>query len=770
MSGQKTRVWKARPIICAAVSLISYAALMTSLAAQEKAKEKLGGTARDARAQAQSQQSVSLPRIDVRRAKPQPRRRVAAPPRSTPAPAAPRPVIQANRTEPIRGYVANQSVSGTKTAARLIETPQAVSVVGAEQIRDQAPQKFDEVFRYSPGVKGEVFGPDPRNDWFLIRGFKSDNDGIFLDSLQLYYTSFGSFKIQPFGLERAEVVRGPASPLFGSGSPGGVLNAISKRPQADPFGYLELGVNNYGNRYTNFDFGGPAVPVGPNGQFLYRLTGQAKGGDTERDHVQDNNYFLAPSFTWATPDTKLTILTMGSHNDTKGLNFLPYQGTVSQATFGRIPTSFFAGEPGSDKWSRDQLMAGYQLEHSFNKDLTFRQNARYAHVNVTFSSYYGQGYSDMANAQLARNAFVTRANAEQMNLDNQLEYKFSTGSMRHTALVGVDVKHYTLDDYQAFGPAGFGGGTPLNIFNPNYSGQGVYAGAPYQDSFRKLRQVGVYLQDEVKFDRFTLLLTGRHDWITQGNDNRIGVSPSDRDDSKFTGRAGLIYTFDNGVAPYVSYATSFAPVIGSNATTGEIFFPETARQAEVGIKYSPTWMNGYFGVAVFDLTRQNISVSDFSLAPPVTTQIGEINSKGFELEAVVNPIPGLKIIGAYTQYDFVTQKDIVAANVGKTLVATPERFGSAWVDYTFQSGPLRGFGFGGGIRYTGRSFADALNQYVVPSSVVGDATVHYENGGWRYAINAVNVTDKTYVSSCSSLVSCYYAERLRVTGSVAYKW
>jgi iron complex outermembrane recepter protein len=760
MSGQKIRAWRARQMICAAVSVVSYAALTTSLAAQEN----LSAAARNARAQ----DAVSLPRMEVRRAKPQPRRRATVA-RPAPAPAVPRPLVQAGSSAgPVIGYVANQSVSATKTNARLIETPQAVSVVGAEQIRDQQPNKFDEVFRYSPGVKGEVFGADPRNDWFLIRGFKSDNDGIFLDSMQLYYTSFGSFKVQPFGLERAEVVRGPASPLFGSGSPGGVLNAISKTPTVDPLRYLEGGVNNHGNRYLNFDFGGPAAPKSQNGQFLYRLTGQVKGGDTERDHVQDNNYFFAPSFTWATTDTKLTVLAMASHNDTKGLDFLPYHGTVTRAAFGRIPTNFFAGEPGSDKWSRNQLMVGYQFEHAFNNDLTFRQNARHAHVNIGFSSHYGQDYfGDPANAQLARNAFVTRASAAQTTVDSQLEYKFNTGPVRHTALVGVDVKHYTLDDYQAFG---FLGGTTLNIFNPNYSGQGVYAGAPYQDSFRTLRQVGVYLQDQIKFDRFTLLLTGRHDTITQGNDNRIGATPPDREDSKFTGRAGLIYTFDNGVAPYISYATSFAPVIGSSLATGEIFFPETARQAEVGLKYSPTWMNGYFGVAVFDLTRQNISVSDFSVAPPVTAQIGEINSKGFELEAVVNPIPGLKITGAYTQYDFVTTKDVVAANVGRTLTATPERFASGWVDYTFQSGPLRGFGAGAGIRYTGRSFADPLNQYVVPSYVLGDVTVHYENGGWRYAINAINVTDKTYVSTCSSLTACYYGERLRVTGSVAYKW
>jgi iron complex outermembrane receptor protein len=744
----------------AVFSVVSYAALMTGLAAQEKMS-----AAPDVRAQ-----EVTLPPITVRSTKKPRRARRATVTRAPAAAPPPQPLVQVQSAAgAVTGYVGKQSLSATKGNAPLIETPQAVSVVGQEQIRDQQPNKFDEVFRYSPGVKGEVFGPDPRNDWFLIRGFKSDNDGIFLDSLQLYYTSFGSFKVQPFGLERAEVVRGPASPLFGSGSPGGVLNAISKRPPADPLRYLEFGVNNYGNRYANFDFGGPipGVSVG-DGRFYYRITGQAKAGDTDRDHVQDNNYFIAPALTWANYDTKLTIFSSASHNDTKGLDFLPYLGTVTPAPFGRIPTNFFAGEPGSDKWSRDQAMVGYEFEHAFNKDLTFRQNFRYAHVDVSFSSYYGQDYfGNPANAQLARNAFFTRANADQLTLDNQLEYRFNTGPVRHTALVGLDVKHYTLDDFQAFG---FLAGTPLNIFNPNYSGQPVFGGAPYQNSFRTLKQIGVYAQDQIKFDRFTLLLTGRRDTIIQGNDDRLAASFPDREDSKFTGRAGLIYTFDNGVAPYVSYATSFAPVIGSNATTGAIFAPETARQTEAGVKYSPTWMNGYFGAAVFDLTRQNISVSDFSVFPAVTTQIGEINSKGFELEAVLNPLPGLKIIAAYTSYDFVTKKDIVVANIGKTLVATPEEFASGWVDYTWQTGPLRGFGLGGGVRYTGRSFADPANTFTVPSVVVGDATIHYENAGWRYAINAVNITDKTYVSSCSSLIACYYGERLRVTGSVSYKW
>lgn len=693
-------------------------------------------------AAAQSNEAISLPTVQV--------------------------TTEAGSTADTQGYVTTRTTTATKTSTPWIETPQAVTTVGAEQIRDQQPAKFDEVGRYAPGVKGEMFGPDPRNDWFLIRGFKSDNDGIFLDGLQLYYTSYASFKIQPFGLERVDILRGPSSALFGSGSPGGIVNAVSKRPTFEPIRYLEFGINNYGNRYVNFDLSG-AVPSSTGGKstVAYRLTGSARAGDTQTDYVQDDNYFIAPAVTWQPDlDTKLTILSMVSQNESKGLGFLPYVGTVTAAPFGKIATSTFVGEPGSDIWRRKQAMIGYQFERSINNAVTFRQNARYAYVDVDFSSYYGVGYINATTGDLARSGFYARDKAGQANLDNQLEGKFTTGPFSHTLLLGVDFKHYRLDDFQIFGA--FGGAAPINVVNPVYSGLPVIAGAPAQNALLTLTQVGVYAQDQIKYDRWTLVLSGRHDELRTDNDNRIGPDKS-RSDGKSTGRIGLIYTSALGLAPYVSYATSFTPVIGTNRATGELFFPETAKQAEAGVKYQPTWINGTFGAAIFDLRRQNVQTSD-PFNPLLTAQTGEIRSRGFELEAALNPMPGLKIVGAYTAYQFETTSDVVPANIGKTLPSVPERFGSLWGDYTLQSGPFAGLGFGVGVRYVGSSWADTLNTLVVPSYTVVDAAVHYERDGWRYAINATNLGDRTYVSSCAGASFCYYGERLRVTGSVSYKW
>jgi len=676
---------------------------------------------------------------------------------------------------PIVGYVATRQTSATKTDTPWIETPQAVTTIGEEQIRDQKPSQFNEILRYAPGIRSETFGYDPRNDWFLIRGFPSQNEAIFLDGLQLFYTSFGSWKLDPFALERLEVIRGPSSVLYGGGSPGGVVNAISKMPPSDPLRYLEAGVNNYGHRYVAFDIGGPSPITTEMGQFLYRLTGRVRGGDTQVDFTKDDGYFIAPALTWKpNSNTTFTLLGQVSRTDTNGLNFLPYEGTVTRAPFGRISTSFFASEPSMDQFRRDQQMIGYQFEHNFSNALTLRQNARYAHVDVRYATMYGLGYITVppdpvpnpATATLSRGNFLTTADASAITVDTQLEAKFGTGPVSHVVLAGVDLKRYTLDDFQAFGD-----GSSINVVNPIYTPTLPTTVAPYTDTFVTQRQAGFYLQDQMKFDRLTVVASGRFDTVSTDNDNRIGPSTS-RNADKFTGRIGAIYDFDFGLAPYASYSTGFNPVVGTNTVTKQLLEPETARQTEVGLKYQPSGIDGHIAFAWFDLTRANVLTTKpaTETSPQLQTQTGEVNSRGFEIEAVYNPLPGLKLLASYTSYDLKVTKDGNPLVVGKDLPATPEQLGSAWFDYTIQTGVLAGFGFGGGVRYVGRSFADNINTKPVPAFTLVDATIHYERDGWRAALNITNLADHVYVASCASMTACYYGDRRRILASLSYKW
>jgi iron complex outermembrane receptor protein len=689
----------------------------------------------------------------------------AASRRPQPKREAPATTVVENPRGAVQGYVAGRSMAGTKTNTPIMQTPQSLSVIGSEQIRDQKPGNFDEILRYTPGVLGGTFGADTRNDWFLIRGFKSEDVGLFLDGLQLFYTSYASWKLQPFNLARVEVLRGPSAVLYGGSGPSGIVNAVSKTPPTEPIRYLETGVNNFGNAYLGFDFGGPVATAPENGKLFYRVVGQIQNGGTQVDFTPNNNYFIAPSLTWKPDaDTTFTVLASASKLETRSENFLPYIGTVVNAPFGRIPTSLFASDPSVDTFKREQEMIGYQFERNLSDDVTFRQNARFAHVDVTLSTLFGLGYinnNDPSTATLSRGYFLTHGIANQANLDSQLEYRFNTGILRHTALFGLDLKHYRIDDWQ-----GFGGAPPLNLLNPVYGYNAPFSGNIITDTTLTQKQLGFYAQDQIKLDRFTLVLSGRNDWVATNNDNHIGAGQS-REDSKFSGRAGLIYNFDFGLAPYVSYATSYNPVIGQNA--GQLLLPETGQQTEVGFKFQPNGFNGHFGFAWFDLKRQNALTTDPNnvLLP---TQSGEVTSRGFELEAVANPLPGLKLVGAFTTYDLFVSKDLDPALIGKAPTNTPQTLTSGWIDYTFQEGPLTGFGFGGGVRYIGGSFADQANLKPVPSVVLGDVTVHYEWQNWRAALNVINVADTIYVANCSSENACFYGDRRRATASLSYKW
>jgi iron complex outermembrane recepter protein len=675
---------------------------------------------------------------------------------------------------PINGYVATRSMTGTKTNTPIMETPQAISVIGREEIRDQKPQSLAEALHYAPGVNAQFFGSDTRNDWFKVRGFDAQDVGFFMDGLQLFSTGFATWKLQTWGLERIDILRGPSAVLYGGSGPGGIINAISKVPSFVQSNTVEAGINSFGNAYTAFDFTGPFMTAdGPSKELAYRVLGSIRNGGTQTDFTPDNSYFIAPSFTYQPDlDTRFTVLASATRYDTRPQNFLPYIGTVANAPFGRIPTSLYASDPANDTFKREQEMIGYQFEKNLTASLTFRQNARFAHDDVTLHLLLGNNYigspPDPATATLSRFNSFSRDIANQANLDNQFEYRFNTGAIEHTALVGVDLKHYQIDDLQSFDFAT----PPLNLLAPTYGYDGGFPGTVFLDRTITQKQAAIYGQEQMKIGKLTLVFSGRNDWVDTDLNNRIGASQS-RDDSRFSGRVGAIYNTDVGIAPYISYSTSYNPVIGTNAGTGLLLIPETGQQTEVGVKVKPSWLDGYFAADVFDLKRQNVLTTT-----PITTpaglaqslQTGEVTSRGVELEAVANITPELKVRGSYTNFRIFVSKDLDSSLIGNVPTNTPSEIAALWSDYTFKSGWLSGFGFGGGVRYNGHSYADVANTMEVPSFVVGDAALHYEIDRWRFALNVTNIADKIYVAGCSSASACFYADRRRATLSATYKW
>lgn len=661
---------------------------------------------------------------------------------------------------PVEGYVAPRSASGTKDDAPLLETPQAISVVTSDQIRDRGATTVTEAVRYAPGVRADTFGADPRNDWFLIRGYTAQENGYFLDGLQLQSSAFATWRVDPYVLERIDVVRGPSAALYGATNPGGLLNAVTKRPVAGgSFGEVFSGINNHGNARGGFDVNESA------GDFALRLTGIGNFGEAEVDHVDDDGFTLAPSLLW-TPndDTSLTAYAYVSKERTNSQNFLPYEGTVSDAPFGRIDRDLFTSEPELDRFDRDQWMVGYDLEHAVNDRLTLRQKARYAELSVDFQALYGGGYAVPPTADTAlmnRYNFLTQPNASELTLDNQVHFDAETGPLGHELLAGFDYKRYRLEDEQ-----GFEFGSPLDLLDPVYLGAEPVASRYNLDETTQ-NQYGFYLQDRISFDRLHFLLSGRYDHVTSDVHSDLTGANTDATDNEFSWRAGAIYVFDSGFAPYASVTRSFLPVAGTNSETGQPFEPETGLQYEAGLKFQPqAWGDSYLAVSAFHLVRENVTQSD-NLA--VTRQVGEVTTKGLELEAVADPLPGLSLTASASFYD-IEITDGTELDKGNRPTATPETMASVYADYTLQAGTLAGLGFGAGVRYAGSSFADRANSAEVPSATLVDMGIHYQLGGVRAAVTASNLLDEEYVAGCSDLNSCFYGEGREVMFTLGYSW
>lgn len=664
-------------------------------------------------------------------------------------------------TSPVNGYVPGRSATGSKTDIPLEAIPQSVSVIGREEIDDRGAQKLDEALRYTPGVFSQPFGPDSDTNWIFIRGFQATQSGIYQDGLQLYSYGFGGQFVDSHNLERIEVLRGASSVLYGGSNPGGLVNNVSKRPGDTPVREVELGIDEHGNAHLGLDVGGAIDPT-----LSYRLTGRIAGGDTYTDFADGFRGTVSPSVKWSPNDRNtLTVLTNYTDIDEthNGGAFLPYVGTVVDAPFGRIDRKSNFTEPGIDTYRRQQASVGYEFEHRFDNDLTFRQNARYGWSRVREVSVYPYGYNAFSAVPTDPNNLLSRINFEHDTkvstflIDNQVEARLQTGPIAHTALFGVDYKYFNMDQIQLSG-----GATPISATSPVY---GALQGQrfAYIDQKLTMRQLGVYAQNQMRFGQgFLATLNGRYDLASTNAD---GLPSYRGKEGKFSGRAGLAYEFANGMTPYVSASTFFNPVLGSSPVVG-VFKPESGRQYEAGVKYRPTWADALFTAAVFDLTRTNVVTGGFN----AETQLGEVNSRGVEVEAKANLTQSLKATASFTALDLDIEKDASPAVIGKTPYIVPQVQASGFLDYTFRDNALDGVSVGGGVRYIGSSWADNENTLKVPAATVFDARLGYKRDNWGVNLSVTNLFDKAYVASCQTQFSCGYAEGRTALLNVNLSW
>jgi len=670
-------------------------------------------------------------------------------------------------------YVSKDGTSASKSDIPLVEMPQSVSVVSRDMIDLLNWTSLNESVRYSAGATGEAFGPDERYDWLQVRGFDPVQ---FIDGVQAPIGSVNNTGTDLYGSESVEVLKGPAAVLYGSAPPGGIVNMVSRRPTLERGGELEVQGGEYNMWQVAGDFTGGLTDTTSG-----RITALYRDRETQVDFLQSKRLFISPAVKFDIgEDTELTLLANYQRDDieNQSTGFLPIYGTMLPNPLGKVPVGRNLGETGYNFFDREQWSAGYDFSHRFNDRVTFQQNLKYFDVKVDSQAVFGQGLLD-ANFDgtpddfrtVIRSIFPFNERISSLNADTRLYVNLgSGGSVEQNLLFGVDYRDY--DGFSEFG-FGFGSAPTIDLFDPVYNTAPIASVPIFTSIDETQEQVGVYFQDQIKIDRFILTLNGRNDWADRNP--KTGPSASDEE---FTYRVGATYLFDNGFAPYVQTSTSFQPVRGTTFGTtgfdGVPFEPTTGDQVEAGLKYDGRTLGRgvrLFGsLAGYKITQKNVLTPDPDPTHPFAqVQQGEVEVKGIELEVAARIRERLTFNVAFTSIDSEVTKT-TGANLGKELVAVPDMLASALVDYTWQEGPMAGFGFGLGLRHRGELFGDPDNQFKSDAVTMYDAILHYDTANWRLALNASNFTDEIFVDRCSSTSNCFYGTRRLVTGSVTRKF
>ncbi|MDR9751180.1 TonB-dependent siderophore receptor [Pseudomonas sp. SZMC_28357] len=668
------------------------------------------------------------------------------------------------------GYKAQNSRIGTKTSTPLSETPRSVSVVTGQRIKDQKSQTLTDVLGYVPGIFAPPFaaGDGLAGDLFFIRGFNATDYGYGLlrDGLRVQGNRYDT-STEPYGLERVEVFRGPSSLLYGENAPGGLVNLVSKRPTAAPQGEVQLSYGSNNRRQLGVDVSGP---LNDSGDILGRVVVLGRNADTQTDHVPDDRIYVAPSLTLNFDDFNTLTLLANYQKDHTNLELgLPAAGTLLKNPNGKLSKHTMLGNPDWNTFERETWSAGYEYSHSFNDDWQFRQNSRYMQSRINRHETWP---GNLNNAGFGTNVNMTaydRYNKSMVySLDNQLEGKFEVGGLENTVLFGGS---FDRTSYNQDWNAGIVG--PINVFNPVYLRDPLTPIA-VQNTLLEQEMKGVYAQIQSKYDHWLFLLGGRQDWVDSDFRDKVARGSNiSSEDKKFTYQGGVMYQFDNGLTPYVSYSTAFVPVQQiSNA--GAPLDPITSSQYEVGLKYEPIGWDTAFTASVYDLRKKDDTYFDGTTNS--YRQVGESRAKGVELEVNSNLTPNLNVTAAYTYTDArITEDSATSLVKDHQMTGVPRNQASVWGKYSFLEGSLKGLRIGGGVRYFDSTFS-----YTAPplygkldagDVTLVDAAIGYQiDRNWSVDLNAKNLFDKEYVSGCNDAGRCYWGDSRTLLGSVSYNW
>lgn len=646
-----------------------------------------------------------------------------------------------------------RTASVGKSPVSAQDTPFAMSVVDVEQIRETGAKNVQDALLYSAGVYAGRYGFDTRGDWAAIRGMSPSS---YIDGLRGVYGFYNNVRPEIYTLSAVEVLKGPSSVLYGQAELGGIVNVVSKRPQKTATREIELQLGSHERKQIATDFTGP---LNQEQTLLYRLVALKRDSGTQVDHVNDDALVLMPSLTWQpNAGTRLTAQFIHQENDTKvSSQFLPSKGTIDQAPLGDIPSSRFAGEPGWDRYDtrKDELSLFWdqRLSSSWKLAGSLRKTRS---TSVTREIYTTVGLIPDDAGNIARTVHAADRKTDVLATDVRLEGALQLGPTRHQLAIGVDYQDALWEEYNYFSQNGVGS---FNVYQPVYGSTGALnlAALPLADRpDNRIVQTGVYLMDHISLDAWVLSAALRRDRARNELLN-IGAPDSVVNNSATSGRLGLMYRFDNGVAPYISFANAFVPNLGTDGTaTNSYLKPSTGTQKEMGVKYLSDSGNTSAAFARFDIEQKNRVVDGST--PGGYEQIGA-TTQGWELE-LRQRVGALELLGNYARMTAVN------AATGKRLSSVAEKTGSAWAQYRIDAGWRAGFG----SRYIGNVTGNAGTP-IVASVALFDAMIGYTTGEWDFRADIKNLADKEYISWCRGLnQDCGYGERLNAALTARYRF
>ncbi len=651
---------------------------------------------------------------------------------------------------------------GTRTDTSIKDIPQTVESVPRQVIDDQADKRVGDVLR-NLGI-GQNQEPSRLGESVIIRGFSVEASNTLRDGLRDNLTSLigTPFQNDLANIERIDVLKGPASVLFGNGSPGGVYNLITKQPLSTPYYSIQGNVGSYSLYKSSIDFSGP---VTADKKLLYRFNADYENSGSFINNAYYERAFVAPVISWQpSRDTKLTI--SGEYLYSRQSEFfpigLPAKGTILPNPNGQIPPNQYLGDPTQDKVKVTQGRAGYKFEHNFSDKWSLYNSFSYAFLDRPYTTNITPTSLQADNRTVNRfDQIWGPTTISNLSQDTHVVGKFKTGSLEHQLLLGVDWYQRIVSPY-SFTARTF---PAIDIYNPVY-GQtpgNIFASRKQK---QRLDDLGIYFQDQLAIaPNLKLVLGGRGDFVDQKTLNFNPTSVSAQSNSAFSPRLGIVYQPIPPVSLYASYSRSFDQVLGTSAN-GNAFEPTRGTQYEVGVKTDLLNNKLSATLALYQLTQSNITTTDPN-NPTFAIQVGEQRSRGVELFFTGELAPGWNIIAAYNYTDGRVTRDNVY-KVGSLLANTPENSASLWTTYIIPNGKLQGFGGGVGVFYFGDRQGDLTNTYTLPSYVRTDAALYYRRNKFQAALNFKNLFDVLYYEGAFNINRVFRGEPFEVEASL--KW